>query len=278
MKLFFFKYAVFSLWLLFITNSCTFNNFHKTEIIKLKGSDTMLELAHKWAAEYMERNPDISIYVEGGGSATGFKALAAGKIDIALASRLINSSEVRLLGEKQNKIGINFLVAKDALSVYLNPENPVKNLTMNQLRAIFNGHIDNWNQAGGEDAKITVVLRPPTSGTFYYFRSHVLDNEPYLQNAVTRSTTRAVTQYVYNHRNAIGYGGLAYGKHVKHVHIEGVAAKEENVRLFKYPLSRYLYLYTIDKPSGSAKKFIDWILSPEGQKTVREAGYISLWE
>ncbi len=278
MKLFFLKSALFSFWILIFISSCTFIRFHQTDIIKLKGSDTMLELAHKWAAEYMESNPDISIYVEGGGSATGFKTLADGKIDIALASRLINSSEVRLLGEKQNKIGINFLAAKDALSVYLNPRNPVYNLTMNQLRDIFSGHIDNWSEVGGLDEKITVVLRPPTSGTFYYFRSHVLDNEPYLQNAATRSTTKAVTQYVYNHRNAIGYGGLAYGKQVKHAHIEGVAANEENVRLFKYPLSRYLYLYTIDKPKGPVKKFIDWILSTEGQKTVRAVGYIPLWE
>lgn len=238
----------------------------------------MLELGRSWAARYMEENPDVSVYVEGGGSATGFKALADGKVHIALASRLINSSEVRLLGEKHGQIGVNFLAAKDALSVYINPQNPIRNLSMAQLKDIFSGHITNWNQISGPDEKITVVLRPPTSGTYYYFKSHVLENEPYIKDAVTQFTTKAVVQYVFDHRSAIGYGGIAYGNSVIHAQIEGVSANEANVRLFKYPLSRYLYLYTIEKPHGVVKNFIDWVLSPEGQKIVRKTGYIPLWE
>lgn len=259
-------------------NSCNYKGVSDPAIIRLKGSDTMLLLARRWAAEYMKSYPDISIYVEGGGSGTGFKALSEGKTDIALASRLINSHEVRLLGRKYGQLGVSFLVAKDGLSVYLNPNNPLSNLSMAQLNNIFTGQIKNWKDVGGLDQKISVVIRPVTSGTHHYFRSHVLENQPYVATATTLPTTRAVTEFVMKHENAIGYGGIAYGRKVKHIRVDNIAATEENVRNYSYPLSRYLYLYTIQKPGGRIKEFIDWTLSQSGQKIVQEVGYIPLWK
>lgn len=263
---------------LLLLSSCTLKTEPRLDIIRLKGSDTMLELARRWTAGYMEQNKDISIYVQGGGSATGFKELTRGNVDIAMASRVINSYEVHELSTKYNTVGLNFLVAKDALSIYINPENPVSNLTLIQLRKIFDGRITNWNQVGGFDEPITVVLRPPSSGTYFYFKRYVLENENYTSNSFSLPTTKKVVNYVLDNRNAIGYGGLAYGTNVKHAHINSIAANEENVRNREYPLTRYLYMYTVDKPTGNIKKFIDWIISAEGQKLVREVGYIPLWE
>jgi len=272
------RYLFTAILLLALLNSCRWISTGGTEIIRIKGSDTMLKLARTWAAEYMETHSGVSIYVEGGGSATGLKSLAAGTADIALASRLINSSEIRLLGERYKQLGVNFLVAKDALSVYLNPENPVSDLSMDQLRDIFSGHITNWKQVGGFDEEIVVVLRPPTSGSYYYIKSYVLDNDAYTKNAVTMPTTNSVSRYISKNKNAIGYGGIAHELKIKHSHINGVAAVEENVRFFKYPLTRYLYLYTPGKPQGAIKDFIDWVLSPSGQRIVREMGFMPLWE
>lgn len=270
------KFLVLSV--LFTLTACTYFLQREVKIIHLQGSDTMLQLAQSWAGAYMEQVYNVSLYVKGGGSATGFTALTDGSADIALSSRVINSHEAHILCEKYNQLGVSFLVAKDALSIYLNPENPVSDLSLAQLKGIFSGTITNWKELGGLNEQILVVIRPPTSGTYYYFKSHVLQNEAYLSNATTLPTTTKIVAFVRNRRNSIGYGGIAYGKEVKHARIENVAANEENVRLNKYPLSRYLYLYTINKPKGHVKDFIDWILSAQGQKIVQRVGYISLWD
>ncbi len=234
-------------------------------------------LARAWAADYMRTHPRVSVYVEGGGSAVGFRALSAGTVDIAMASRLIRSNEAQVLSERYGKIGISFLVAKDALSIYLNRDNPIGNLTLKQIAAIFSGQISNWQEVGGLNAPIIVVLRPPTSGTYFYLKEHVLHDQPYTANGRTIPTTTGITRFIATHPNAIGYGGLAYGPNVKHCRINGIAALEKEVRKGRYPLTRYLYLYTIDKPQGEIKRFIDYTLSAAGQKIVKKIGYISIW-
>lgn len=270
-------YFFLFLSLIFIISSCQVPRLSKTTIIRLKGSDTMHILARAWAADYMRSHPHVSVYVTGGGSAVGFRALSAGEIDIALASRLIRSEEAQMLAERYGKIGISFLVAKDALSIYLNPENPVGNLTLEQIADIFSGHIRNWQAVGGLNEPIMVVLRPPTSGTYFYLKEHILHDESYLKDAVTIPTTNEITRFIAAHRNAIGYGGLAYGRNVKHCRINGIAALEKEVRNGRYPLIRYLYLYTIDKPQGETKRFIDYVLSPAGQRIVEKIGYIPIF-
>lgn len=245
--------------------------------IRIKGSYTMYELTNEWAAEFMTTHPGISVYVEGGGTATGFKGLENGSINIAMASRLIRSEEVSALAEKYSTLGISYLVAKDALSIYVNKENPVNNLSMEELKLIFTGEIDNWKQVGGLDSSIEIVLRPPTSGTHVYFNDFVLENAAYAKNAVNIPSNTALFEYIHNHKNAIGFAGLYAPNTVKKCIINGVAGNEENVKNDTYPLIRYLYLYTIDEPFGARKKFIDWVLSQDGQKIVKKIGFVPLW-
>lgn len=225
----------------------------------------------------MLENPTISIYTEGGGTEKGVQALIDGQADICAASRPLRPHEARMLAEKYGKLGMSFLVAKDALSVYLNPQNTVQNLSINQLKHIFTGDITNWQRLGGPDEPIQVVLRPPNSGTFLYFQEHILDGEGYLKNAITLPTTRSIVNFVELDPAAIGYGGLAYGANIIHCKIDQVEPTVQNVQNDTYPIIRYLYLYTVDSPRGKTKDFIDWVLKA-GQHLVKKTGYIPLWE
>jgi phosphate transport system substrate-binding protein len=257
--------------------SCVPGLQKRAEIIRLKGSDTMYILGEMWAASYMKENPEVIVFVEGGGSGTGFEAIIHNQADICLASRMINNQEAKLLAEKQNSVGMLFLVAKDALSVYVNYNNPVQNLSLHQLRDIFTGEIQNWKEVGGADQQIIVVIRPPTSGTHGYFKKVVLLGQEFFSSAIVQETTAEIARYVAENETAIGFGGLAYGPSVKHIKIEGAAPIEENVHNESYLLTRYLYLYTANSPKNSVKNFIDWILSPKGQKVVTQVGYIPIW-
>jgi len=247
------------------------------EVLRLKGSFTMLELGNLWAQAYMESHPGTSVYMEGGGSATGFQGLLAGEIDIALSSRLILTEEAKALAAKYNSIGLSFLVAKDALSVLVNKENPLSNLTIEQVRDIFTGKITNWSQLGGWEQPIQLAIRPPTSGTHLYFKEFVLDNAEYSTAALIIPTNTAIANFIRENPSAIGQSGIEVSDAVTHCHINGIAATRRNVREGRYPLSRYLYLYTIHTPSGKVKQFIDWVISPAGQMVVSQAGFISLW-
>lgn len=251
--------------------------FHRrTEIVRIAGSDTMYILASRWAEEYMRLHPNISIYVEGGGTKKGVEAMIDGRADICTASRPLRASEARLLTEKYRRIGISHLVAKDALSVYVNPENPVQNLSREQLKSIFTGEITRWSEVGGRDELILVIIRSPNSGTFQYFKEHLLEDQAYAATAVSATTTEAVVQAVRQNSNAVGYGGAVYGPQLVHCRIDGIAPTKENVGNDSYPIIRYLYFYTADSPHGAVKTFIDWVLK-EGQKTVEEVGYFPLW-
>ena len=237
----------------------------------------MLILTERWAESYMTTHPGISVYTEGGGSATGIQALINGRVDICAASRPLTSDEVKPLAEKYGNIGISFLVAKDALSIYVNPANPVKDITLKQAKEIFSGKIQNWKSVGGNDELIRVFIRPQTSGTHLYFKEHILEGDEYGANAIPIPTTAAIVDSVLRNPNAIGYGGTAYGTEVTHCQINGINPSEENVRYDLYPLSRYLYFYTVKKPQGEVKRFIDWVIGAQGQEIVEEVGYIPLW-
>jgi phosphate transport system substrate-binding protein len=245
-------------------------------IIRVKGSDTMRILLDRLAEEYMKQHRGIIIFVEGGGSALGIRDLIRNRIDICTASRTIRPEEVRLLAKNFNRIGMNVRIAQDALSVYINPQNPLRDLSMKQLEDIFTGRIKNWSVVGGCDAPITVLIRSPNSGTFLFFKEHVLGGKNYSPTAKTKPTTMAIIKEVSKDINAIGYGGLAYGPNVIHCKINHITPSEQNVKNDRYPIIRYLYLYTIDTPRDHIKTFIDWILK-DGQKIVREVGYIPLW-
>lgn len=238
----------------------------------------MYILALNWAEEYMKKNPHISVYVEGGGSASGIQALIDTEIDICSSSRPMLPYEVRQLAEKHQRLGIVHLVAKDALSIYINPLNPIRNLNREQLKDIFTGNIKNWDQIGGKDQSIIVLTRSPNSGTYFYFKEHVLLNEEYADNSKIFNSTQAVVDQVSENENAIGYGGTAFGDKVVHSKIDGVEPNINNVIDDKYPIARYLYLYTLDTPKGHIKDFIDWILDMPGQVIVAKVGYIPLFQ
>ncbi|MBN1408309.1 MAG: PstS family phosphate ABC transporter substrate-binding protein [Calditrichaceae bacterium] len=257
--------------------SCRNLSHNDNNSIHIKGSYTMYELTQELAAEFMVTYPGISVYVEGGGTATGFKGLKEGTIDIAMASRLIQSDEASLLADKYNTLGLSYLVAKDALSIYINKENPVNDLSLKQLKSIFTGEYKNWKEVGGLDTDILIALRPPTSGTHVYFNEYVLENAGYAENNVSIPSNTVLFEYIQDNKNAIGFAGIYSPATVKKCLISGVAANEENVINDSYPLIRYLYFYTINKPFGVRKKFIDWVLSHEGQQIVKKVGFIPLW-
>ena len=268
-------FIVFMAGLLFF---CMPKTTTQKQRIILKGSDTMLMLARKWAEAYMTAYPQVAVYVEGGGSGAGLKALIDGNTDIALSSRIITPGEASQLAQKYKSIGISFIVAKDALSVYLNRENKLQTLTMGDLALIFNGDISNWLIFSERYDAILPVIRPASSGTHLFFKKHVLKEREYSSASIRLPTTKDITSFVSKNKNAIGYGGIAYGDSVFNAPINGVYPTEENVRNGSYPLSRYLYFYSIDTPSQIVRQFIDWVVSPAGQRIVNQVGYIPLWD
>lgn len=260
-----------------IVSGCSQSGQKDITYVKIKGSDTMLILTRLWAQEYMNINKNVSIYTEGGGSGSGIKSLIEGSIDICASSRPMKAFEVRQLAEAHSRLGISFYVAKDALSVYLNPENPVGNLTLDHLEKIYTGKISNWSEVGGDNQPIFLVSRSPNSGTYSYFKEHVLNGNAFLDSIHVYNTTNAIIKSIETNIYSIGYGGIAYGESIQHAQIDGITATVENVRENIYPISRYLYFYTIDSPKGEVKNFIDWVLSHDGQTVVAKSGYIPLW-
>ena len=269
------KNILLAFFIIFI--SCSYKPTEKKEI-KIVGSDTMLELTLNLAEQFMKENPGISITVSGGGTATGIKALINNETDICMASRNLKPDEAKALADYYGSLGLVFLVAKDALSIYLNPRNGVKDLTLNQLKEIYTGKVKNWKEFGGKDTAIIVVTRNPNSGTYLYFRDHILGGDTYTENSTKKSTTKEIVRVVEENENAIGYGGMGYKGKVVDAKIDGVEPSENNVRNDMYPIIRYLHFFTSKSPGGTLKKFIDWVLSPGGQSIVKKSGYIPLWE
>lgn len=263
--------------LLILLNGCS-ANFYNSNTIRIVGSDTMFELTSNLAEAYMKEYPGISIPVAGGGTAEGIKALINNKTDIGTASRNLKPEEAKLLADYYSSLGLVFLIAKDGLSIYVNPANPVKDFSLQQLKDIYTGKINNWKMLGGKDTSITVVARNPNSGTYLYFKEHVMEDENYTSLAVVEATTKEVVNSVSKNTNAIGYGGMGYKQNVFHAKIDGIEPNEENVRNDTYPITRYLHFFTTKSPGGVVKHFIDWVLSPAGQSVVRKSGYIPLWE
>jgi phosphate transport system substrate-binding protein len=250
--------------------------------ITVKGSDTMVILAQKWAEIFMKNNAEISVQVTGGGSGTGFAALINGTTDICNASRPIKDKEIAQIKEKFNTTPIEIKTAIDGIAVYLNEANGVNELTITQIRDVYTGKIVNWKDVGGQDAKIIVYGRENSSGTYEFFKEHVLQNNDFALQVQTLPGTAAVVNAVGNDKNGIGYGGTAYSKGIKLAKVkkdatlEGVLPTEENIKGGKYPVSRYLYMYVLKRPEGDMKKFIDWVLSKEGQAVVSDVGYFPL--
>lgn len=248
------------------------------EKITVKGSDTMVILAQKWAELYMKNNPAASIQVTGGGSGVGITALINGTTDICNSSRPMKQTEIEKLKARYNTLGVQIPCAKDGITVFLNEANKVQELTIKQLSDIYQGKVKNWKDLGGNDAAITVYGRENSSGTYVYFRDEVVKGD-YAANVQTLPGTAAVVNAVKKDVNGIGYGGAAYAVGIKHAKVKKDAKSQaylpsaESIGKGEYPITRYLYIYLRNRPTGETKKYIDWILSSEGQMVATEVGY-----
>lgn len=248
---------------------------------KMKGSDTVLPLAQKEAENYLKKNAGKSISVTGGGSGVGISALMDGTTDIAMASRKIKLDE-RLKLQQAGKTAVEKVIAWDALAVVVNPKNGVSQLTRQQLEDIFTGKITNWKQVGGADLKIVVYSRETSSGTYEFFKEHVLKNKNYMTSVLSMPATGAIIESVSQTPGAIGYVGLSYiNSSVKALKVsyDGktyVTPNYANAKNRSYPVVRPLYFYYIAPNEKNVKPFIDYVLSAEGQNTVKTVGYIDV--
>lgn len=255
----------------------------QAQTITLKGSDTMLQLAQVWAEAYHKAKGKV-VTVTGGGSSTGLAALINGGTDIANASRPIKASEIDKAKDR-GFIPYETAVARDGLSIVVNPKNPIKSLSIEQLADIYSGKISNWKQLGGPSQAIVTIGRDSSSGTYGFFQDNVLKGGPYRSDMQSTPSNNAIAQVVSQDLGAIGYIGVAYAKAFKgKVHEipvsrgkgPAIEPTEENVRNGKYPLWRYLFMYTKGKPGGAAGDFIKWVKSAEGQAIVEQVGYYSV--
>jgi phosphate transport system substrate-binding protein len=258
--------------------ACASSPPRESRTLRLGGSDTMLRLAERWAVAFMDQNPGVVVNVEGGGTASGVQALIGGRADLATGSRPLLPEEVRELAARTSTVGVSIRCARDGLSVYLNPANPVRDLGLPSVKGIFSGRIGSWHKLGGPEAPIHVVIQPPNSGTHRFFRDLVLHEEPFSERAAVLPTTQAVVDAVRNDPHAIGFGGVAFGPDLVHCSIGGEPPTPENVRGDAYPLTRYLYLHAVRPPRGLAQRFVDFVLGAEGQSLVEEVGFVPLWE
>ncbi len=257
----------------------------RAQNISIKGSDTMLQLAQGWAQAYMQAQPGSSITVTGGGSSTGIAALINGSCDIANASRIMKGSEIEN-AKSRGFVPFEVPVARDGLAIIVHPSNPVRSLSMEQLKGIYSGTIRNWKQVGGPDRAIVAIGRDSSSGTYGFFQDNVLGiGRPYRSDMQTTPSTNAIGQTAAQDLGAIGYVGVAYaegfGSRVKVVPVsrgsgQAIEPSGANVKNGKYPLWRYLFMYTRGRPGGGAKKFIDWVKSDAGQDVVEKVGYYRL--
>lgn len=257
------------------------NTKMEKEILTIKGSDTVLPLTQEEMEAYQKEDPDAAISVTGGGSGVGIAALLSGTTDIAQSSRKIRFDEKSKLEETGKELH-EVIIAYDALSVVVHPDNKVSKLTREQLEGIFTGRITNWNEVGGEDLKIIPYSRETSSGTYEFFKESVLENKNYMNGILSMPATGGIIQSVSQTKGAIGYVGFAYiNNKVKDIHISYDQGKTyveptvENAKNKSYPIVRPLYYYYTDIHS-SGKAFIDFVLSPQGQKSVSDAGYISV--
>lgn len=253
----------------------------------IKGSDTMLPLAQKWAEEFQKRNPQVIVSVTGGGSGVGITALINGTCNIANASRPIKPKEISS-AKGRNFIPREFPVARDGIAVVVHPSNPIRELTLEQVRGVYLGRINNWQELGSNAGRIVAVGRDTASGTYAFFQEDVLKGAPYRPDMISLPSNNAIATTVSQDRGAIGYIGIAYAKNfakagkVKIVPISfgkgkpAVFPDDDTIRSGKYPISRFMFCYTRGNPSGVVKAYLDFVQSSEGQAVVQQVGYVPI--
>jgi phosphate transport system substrate-binding protein len=257
------------------------------QTIENKGSDTLVNLALRWAEVYMAGHPNVRLSVTGGGSGTGIAAMINGTVDIANASRAMKQEEIEA-AEANGITPVEFTVARDAIAVVVHPSNPVDGLTLQQISAIYTGEITNWREVGGEDRPIVLLSRESNSGTYVYFLENVIrlgDKESdllFFPDTLLMPSSEGISAEVRRNPNAIGYDGLGYvtpDQKMLAVAADAdspyVLPSVDTVNAGTYPISRPLYMYTAGEPTGQVKAYMDWILD-EGQVSVAALGFVPL--
>ena len=249
---------------------------HAQDIV-VNGSTTVLPVMQKAAESFMAANPDIKLVISGGGSGNGIKALGEKQCDVAMSSRDITDKE-RAAAEKKGVKPVRIAVAVDAIVPVVNPENPVKDLSLDQLAAIYSGKVRNWKELGGQDGPIVVISRDTSSGTFESWQELVMKKERVTPAALMQASNGTVVQAVAKNKNAIGYIGLGYlDKSVKSLTVSKVAASAKTALDGEWPIARELYIFTNGDPKGGVKKLVDYLLAADkGQKDVLAVGYVPL--
>ena len=250
------------------------NNEIQTLIID--GSTTVFPVIQAEAERYMDQHLDVDIQVTGTGSSNGISGAGSGKTDIGMASREIKASELETYPDL-----INTTIAIDCIAIIVNPENLVSDLSISQVKGIYNGTITSWSAFGGS-GDIVLVGRDSASGTREYFYEHVMGKENFSSSMLEKNSNGLVHDTVAVNQYAIGYVGLGYvTSEVKGINLQNsqgdyIAPTLQNVKDGSYPVWRYLYLYTKGSPTGLAAQFIDFILSAQGQEIVEEEGFVPL--
>lgn len=244
----------------------------------IKGSTTVLPVAQKVAEAYMKENPDVKISIEGGGSGNGIKAIIDGSTDIANSSRFIKDKEVKAAVEK-GSYPVPFAVAYDCIVPVVHPSNTIVNLTLQQLKEIYEGKIRNWKELGGPDRPVVVISRDTSSGTYEVWEEKVLQGARVYPGALLQASNGAVAQAIAKNPNAVGYIGIGYlNSEVKDIMVNKVKGTPQSTLDGTYPISRPLYMFTPGWPKGDALKFINYMIHPQkGQRLVSEIGFVPLY-
>ncbi|MBN1930924.1 MAG: PstS family phosphate ABC transporter substrate-binding protein [Desulfobacterales bacterium] len=260
------------LTIFFMTNIAMAGN------LVIKGSTTVLPIAQQVAEAYMIDHPDVKISISGGGSGNGMKAVIDGTTDIGNASRFIKSKEIELALER-GAYPVPFRIAYDCIIPVVHPSNTIDNITLENLKAIYEGKIKNWNELGGPDRKIVVISRDTSSGTYEVWEDKVMNKERVYPGALLQASNGAVVQAISKNQNAVGYVGIAYlNESLKALKVNGVEGSEATTLNGTYPISRPLFMFTRNWPIGDTLNFINFILNPQkGQKLVKSSGFVPLY-
>jgi len=246
----------------------------KKNVLTLTGSTTVLPVAQRAAEEFMKTNLKVSITVRGGGSGVGIAALVDGTTDIANASRPMKTKELQSARAKGTN-PVETVVARDGIAIIVHPSNPVEKISLQSLKAVYTGEISKWSDIGGKPEPIVAVSRDVASGTFETFKTLALRGGKTRGDALMLASNKAVATTVAQTPGSIGYVGLGYlSPGVKALQVEGVSPSPQTVTLGEYKLARPLFMYTDGEPKGLAKRFIDFIMSREGQKIVSDVGFV----
>ena len=267
------KFLTIFLTVLFV---CSIMGISYAEDLRIDGSTTVLPIAQKGAEVFMKKNPSVKIFVSGSGSGTGIKALLDRTTDIADSSREAKEKEIEAAKGKGVVLTAH-KIALDGIVPVVHPSMKLNNITIEQLRDIYNGKITNWKDLGGPNRPISAVSRDTSSGTYEVWEEKILKGDKVRPDALLVASNGQAVQTVAQNKFAIGYVGIGYlDKSVKGLMVNGKTASAKTVRDGSWPIARPLFMYTNGKPAGVIAKFIDFMLSKEGQKVVNEVKYVSL--